>query len=77
MSTYTVEMRRGPVISDEEAQRRLAAVYRFLLDLAAISKCDAPAESATTGAGASGGESASDRRGHDSAPSGQTQAQEQ
>ena len=64
MSTYTVEVRRSPAISDEEVQRRLAAVYRLLLDLAAKSTGDTPAESARTGAGASGGKSIADRRGH-------------
>ena len=34
MSTYRVEMHRSPTISDEEARRRLAAVYRLLLSLA-------------------------------------------
>ena len=59
MSTYSVEMRRSPTISDEEARRRLAAVYRLLLDLAAQSKSDTPAESA--GTGAPDGESIADR----------------
>ena len=62
MSTYSVEMRRSATISDEEAQRRLAAVYRLLLDLAAQSECDAPAESARTGVGAPDGESIADRQ---------------
>jgi hypothetical protein len=62
MSTYRVEMHRSPTISDEEARRRLAAVYRLLLDLAAQSERDAPAESARTGAGAPEGESVADRR---------------
>jgi len=62
MSNYSIEMRRSPAISDEEARRRLAAVYRLLLDLAARAKPDAPAESARTGAGAPDGESVADRR---------------
>jgi hypothetical protein len=62
MSDYSVEMRKSPNISDEEARRRLAAVYRLLLDLAAQSKRDAPAESARTGAGAPDGESVADRQ---------------
>jgi hypothetical protein len=62
MSDYSVEMRRSPDISDEEVRRRLAAVYRLLLDLAARSKRDAPAESARTGAGAPDGESVADRQ---------------
>ena len=62
MSTYIVEMRRSPAISDEEARRRLAAVYRLLLDLAAQSERDAPAESARTGASAPDGESVADRQ---------------
>jgi hypothetical protein len=37
-------------------------VYRLLLDLAARSKHDAPAESAETGAGAPDGESVADRQ---------------
>ena len=62
MNTHRIELRRNPAISDEEARRRLAAVYRLLLDLAAQSQRDEPAESARTGAGAPDGESVADRR---------------
>jgi hypothetical protein len=62
MSTCSIEMHRSPTISHEEARRRLAAVYRLLLDLAARSKHDAPAESAETGAGAPDGESVADHQ---------------
>jgi hypothetical protein len=61
----------GLRLTDPEARRRLAQVYRLLLKLG--SETEAPAESAKTGAGADGDRLDVDRQVHD--PSGGDQGQ--
>jgi hypothetical protein len=64
MDKYTVTMTRSPDLSDDEVRRRMAQVYALLLDLGRQVKSDAPAESATTRADASGGKPVPGYQGH-------------
>ena len=65
MTTYAVELRRSPTITDVERRRRLSRVYSMLIELGRKSNSDAPAsETGEPGAGASDADHEGRRRAH-------------